>query len=90
MVQGRQKRERLNSVLLDKILERCETLNYAVSTGETYRFWCGDFLLFFFRKTGRWQHPETMGREHVQEYLSYLANVRHVSATAGMEASPWI
>ena len=75
----RQKRQRLKSKLLDDLVERILTKKFAKSTAETYRSWCADFLMFWFRE-GVWRHPKTMGRDEIQQYLTHLAIKRHVSA----------
>lgn len=73
------KRQRLNSKLMDDLVDRIKMKGYARNTGKTYRFWCEDLLLFFFRRDGRWKHPETMTVSDLQQYLTYLAVKRHVS-----------
>lgn len=74
-----QRRKRLKSKLLDQIVERCAMKKYSPKTAETYRQWCGDYLLFF-RRGVEWRHPRTMGRVEIQQYLTHLAVKRHVSA----------
>ena len=76
---ARQKRQRLNSKLLDDLVTRILSKHYSPNTAETYRSWCADFLLFWCR-SGVWRHPRTMGRDEIQQYLTHLAIKRQVSA----------
>lgn len=78
--QKRLPRERLKSKLLDDLVDRCQMKGYAKNTGETYRYWCADLLMFFCH-AGVWRHPKTMGKPEIEQYLTYLAVKRHVSPT---------
>lgn len=73
------KREQLKSKLLDDLVDRIRMKGLAKNTGETYRFWCADLLLFFFNRDNFWKHPQTMTIADLQQYLTYLAVKRHVS-----------
>jgi len=49
-------------------------------TFETYWTWCEDFLRFLrFKNHGEWVRPETVGRKEIEDWLTWLANERHVA-----------
>jgi integron integrase len=54
---------------------------YSGRTEKAYVQWVKRFIVFH-----GWRHPEEMGSEQVQAYLSYLAMRRHVSASTQNQA----
>jgi integron integrase len=62
------------SEFLGGVTQQMMTLRYAKRTIETYVYWIKMFILF----SGK-RHPEVLGNEEVQAFLSYLANERRVS-----------
>ena len=67
--------------LLDQLTQKCRTKGYSPKTAETYRHWCLDFLRFHRARTGDWIHPTKMAKVEIEQYLTHLAVVRHVSPT---------
>jgi len=72
--------------LLDQVVEACRKRHYARKTGETYRAWVRDFLMFHRRRVGRFIHPGEMGGAEVEAYLTYLAVERRVAAATQNQA----
>lgn len=67
--------------VLDQLRERIRYLHYSIRTEETYVKWVGCFIRFHDRR-----HPATMGGDEVEEFLSFLANTRHVAASTHKQA----
>ena len=59
----------LNSIRMDM-----RQKGYALKTEKTYLHWIKRFILFHQKR-----HPKTLGSEEVQQFLSSLANERHVA-----------
>lgn len=59
---------------MDRLRAFMRARHLAYRTEKTYCLWIRDFI----RYSGR-RHPESMGPEDVDAWLSYLANQRHVS-----------
>lgn len=59
----------LNSIRMDM-----RQKSYALKTEKTYLHWIKRFILFHKKR-----HPQTMGSEEVRQFLSSLANDRHVA-----------
>jgi integron integrase len=57
------------------------TLHYSIRTEQSYLSWIRQFILFHHKR-----HPSEMGGSEVGEFLSYLANERHVSASTQNQA----
>lgn len=56
-------------------------LHYSRKTEDTYWHWCESFVRWKRERCGRWVHPRDMGREEVQDWLTWLATDQHVSAS---------
>lgn len=71
-----QDRERLmsKSPFLNSIRMDMRQKGYALKTEKTYLHWIKRFILFHQKR-----HPKTLGSEEVQQFLSSLANERHVA-----------
>lgn len=65
------------SQLLESIKHKVRQKNYSQRTAERYADWARDFIIFNKKK-----HPREMGKLEIEAYLSYLANVRHLSASS--------
>lgn len=79
MAVQQQRQKRLKSKLLDDMTNRILSKGMARNTAETYRFWCSDMLLFFYRRNKQWVHPKTLSSDDIRDYLTYLAVERHVT-----------
>lgn len=55
--------------LLDQIRRRMRDQGYAWKTEKTYIHWIRRFILFHEKK-----HPKTLHAEHINQFLSHLAN----------------
>jgi integron integrase len=67
--------------LLEVLVERLRYMHYSLRTEEAYVYWVRSFI--------RWsgmRHPRDLGAEHVQAFLSMLANERRVSASTHRQA----
>ena len=62
------------SPFLNQIRHAIRLRGYSLRTERTYIYWITDFIRFH-----KYQHPNTLGATHVTEFLSYLANKRHVA-----------
>jgi integron integrase len=52
-------------------------------TFETYWQWTEDYLKFLRnRNHGEWIHPKDCGREQIEDWLTWLANYRHVAKSS--------
>ena len=60
--------------LLDQIRRRMRDQGYAWKTEKTYIHWIRRFILFHEKK-----HPKTLHAEHINQFLSHLANERQCS-----------
>lgn len=67
--------------LLDEVRSTLRTAHYSKSTEETYISWIRQFVLYH-NKT----HPEKMGAEEIKNFITYLANERHVSSSTQNQA----
>lgn len=67
--------------VLDQLRERIRYLHYSLRTEETYVKWVRSFICFHDLR-----HPAMMGGDEVEEFLSYLANTRHVAASTHKQA----
>lgn len=67
--------------LLDQLRERIRYCHYSLQTEKTYVHWARAFIRFHHLR-----HPREMGAKEVEAYLSYLANVRQVSASTHKQA----
>ena len=67
--------------LLDQVRDAVRLKHYAYRTEQTYVDWVRRYILFH-NKT----HPKDMGENEVQEFLTYLASGREVSASTQNQA----
>jgi integron integrase len=56
-------------------------MHYSIRTEEVYTDWVRRFILFHQKR-----HPKNMGAAEVEDFLSYLANERHVSSSTQNQA----
>lgn len=73
---GTQKRR-----LLDQVRDRIRRLRYSHRTEKAYVHWIRRFILFHDKR-----HPQEMGAEEVEAYLTHLAVKRQVSASTQNQA----
>ncbi len=64
----------MTSPFLQFVEERMRVQRYAKRTIETYLHWIKFYILFHHK-----QHPSGLGEPEVEQFLSYLANSRHVA-----------
>lgn len=64
----------LKSPFLNSIRMDMRQKGYALKTEKTYLYWIKYFILFHKK-----QHPQNLGSPEVQQFLSYLANNKHVA-----------
>ena len=67
--------------LLDQVRDAVSLKHYAYRTEQSYVDWVRRYILFH-NKT----HPKDMGENEVQEFLTYLASERKVSASTQNQA----
>ena len=67
--------------LLDQVRETLRMKHYSYRTEQTYVDWIKRFIIFHNKR-----HPQDMGAEEVQAYISYLANERRVAASTQNQA----
>lgn len=67
--------------LLDQMRERIRVLHYSIRTEHAYVDWIRRFVLHHNKR-----HPRDMGAAHVEQFLSYLAAERNVSASTQNQA----
>ena len=67
--------------LIDVAREVFRTEHYAYRTEETYIKWIKRFIAFHGN-----QHPREMGSDEIQQFLSFLAVQRKVSASSQNQA----
>jgi integron integrase len=67
--------------VLDRLRERIRYLHYSIRTEEAYVYW----VRYYIRWHGL-RHPEAMGRNEVEAFLSWLANDRRISASTHRQA----
>ncbi len=96
MDRGKGNQERRTAVkLLDQVRHRLRLLHYSYRTEESYARWIERFIHFHKRRGAdaaglapeqRFRHPRDLGAAEVQEFLTYLAVGRHVSASTQNQA----
>ena len=74
------------SPLLQKVRDLMRTLHMSIRTEEAYVKWIDQFLRFQCKKLGQWRHPNEMGNDEVNEFLTYLAVERRVAASTQNQA----
>ena len=67
--------------LLDQVRISLRTNHYSRKTEESYTSWIKQFIIFN-NKT----HPKELNKEHIQNFLNYLAIERHVSSSTQNQA----
>ena len=67
--------------VLDQLRERVRYMHYSIRTEEAYVHWVRAFIRFHERR-----HPETLGGEEVEQFLSWLANSRKVAVSTHRQA----
>ena len=72
-----QKEKKLLDVLRDKIIFK----GYSRATEKTYLYWNKEFILYHDKK-----HPEDMGKDEIEAFLTYLAVTKNVSPTTQNQA----
>lgn len=65
---------KMTSPFLSKVQENMRMRGYSIRTEKAYLYWIKAFINFQHKR-----HPETMGSIEVAQFLSYLANSRHVA-----------
>jgi hypothetical protein len=61
--------------LLDLVRENLRLRHYSIRTERAYVDWIKRFILFHGKR-----HPDEMGREEIEAFLTHLAVARHVTA----------
>jgi len=64
----------VKSPFLNSIRSACRLRGYSLSTEKTYIYWTLQYIYFCNKR-----HPEECGNKEVVDFLTYLAEVRHVS-----------
>lgn len=67
--------------VLDQLRERIRYLHYSIRTEEAYVYWVRAFIRFHGRR-----HPEGLGSDEVEAFLSWLADTRRVAASTHKQA----
>jgi len=67
--------------LMEQIKRKLRTKHYSIRTEIAYCTWIKSFILFHSKR-----HPREMGEVEVNEFLSHLANDRHVAASTQNQA----
>jgi hypothetical protein len=67
---------------MDQVRQVMRYHHYAYRTEQTYCDWIVRYIKFHGGKT----HPNLMGKEHVERFLSHLASVGQVSASTQRQA----
>jgi len=67
--------------LLDQVREKIRYKHYSLSTEKTYVSWIRHYIIFHDKR-----HPAGMGAIEAEQFLSYLANERHVSSSTQNQA----
>lgn len=72
--------------LIDLVRGKMRLLHYAKRTEEAYVGWILDFLRFARDQAGQWVHPEHLGDQDVENFLTHLAVDRRVSSSTQNQA----
>jgi len=67
--------------LLDRVRQRIRVKGYSPATESAYVYWIKRFIFFHHK-----QHPELMGVDEVEEFLTHLAEREHVSSSTQNQA----
>jgi len=71
----------MSSAFLESVRRVIRTLHYSIRTEQAYLSWIKQYILYHNKK-----HPEEMSVIEVGDFLSYLANERHVAAATQNQA----
>ena len=71
--------------LLDQVREVIRYKHYSLKTEQAYLYWIRFFVRWHGRN-GHWRHPRDMGEPELTQFLSMLANDRHVSVSTHNQA----
>ena len=74
--------------LLERVSQRLRVLHYAYKTEQSYCRWVERYLRFLKQRDSekRWVRPEEVGEKGVEDFLTYLATTRRVSASTQNQA----
>ena len=67
--------------LLDRVRYRIRVKGYSIRTEQSYVSWVRRFILFHNKR-----HPQDMGKDEIEAYLTHLAVNRHVSPSTQNQA----
>lgn len=67
--------------LLEQVHDQIKLRHYSRRTEDSYIHWIKDYIYFFQKK-----HPAEMGKKEINDFLSYLATEKHVSASTQNQA----
>ncbi len=67
--------------LLDRVRTKIKFKHYSQNTENTYVYWIKKFIVFHNKR-----HPKEMGKFEIEQFLSYLATHRKVSASTQNQA----
>jgi site-specific recombinase XerD len=67
--------------LLEQVRDALRVRHYSLRTEETYVRWMKRFILFHDKR-----HPQEMGAQEVQQFLTHLAVECHVAASTQSQA----
>ncbi len=67
--------------LLDRVRDAIRVRHYSLRTEQTYIQWIRRFILFHHKR-----HPDDMGKEEIEAFLTYLATNRKVAASTQNQA----
>lgn len=67
--------------LLNRVRQICRTRHMSPRTVKAYTGWIRRYIVFH-----ELQHPDTLTEQHINDYLTYLANVRNVAASTQDQA----
>jgi len=73
--------ERPPTKLLDRARHRIRLKGYSIRTEQSYVSWIRRFILFHNKR-----HPQDMGKEEIEAYLTHLAVNRHVAPSTQNQA----
>ena len=73
--------ERRPKRLLDQVRDKLRTLHYSPRTEDAYVGWIRHYILFQGKR-----HPKDLGAAEVEQFLTYLATRRGVSASTQNQA----
>ena len=72
--------------LLERVRRHTRTAHLAIRTEKAYLSWIKRFLSWEKNRSGTWTHPDQMGSNEVNDFLTYLAVERKVAASTQNQA----